>query len=88
MKVTPIAAVLFAIVSVVTANWNEAAKEACQKVGKTFDGRNIVIKNQCVVRCVAHGELPAYERVADGTACEMIFRRRIGVCMSGICIDQ
>jgi hypothetical protein len=86
MKVTPIAAVLFAIVSVVTASWEDAAKAACQRVGRTFDDRFQVMKKQCTVMCRASGELPKFENLEDGTECEIIgFSRKAGSCKEGKC---
>jgi hypothetical protein len=83
------AVALFAIVSVVTANWDEAAKAACKKWNpdsKAVLG-SIVVFKQCKVKCVAK-ELPSFQNLEDGTVCRLPrLSGGMGVCSSGRYID-
>ncbi|CAO3632294.1 unnamed protein product [Cunninghamella blakesleeana] len=68
------------------AAWEDAAKDACEKVDSAFVGKNLVLRHQCKVMCRKEVHLPTFESLEDGTECEVIgFGSKIGACKDGRC---
>lgn len=86
MKIITFILILFTIFKFIYCEWSDAAKEACQRVERTFEDKHQIMRNQCVAKCVTTGQLPSFEKLADGTECEIIgFGKKTGICQDGRC---
>ncbi|KAJ5478804.1 hypothetical protein N7530_004313 [Penicillium desertorum] len=69
MNLSALYCMLF-LTSCASCDWIDSAKQACQAKERTFNDKDLLIKSQCIVKCVKEGEKVIYEKLADGTECE------------------
>jgi hypothetical protein len=69
-------------------DWHDLASEACERVGMVYSPVDIIMHGRCTVGCGKPGMIPRFEKLADGTECEVIgFRRDPGACKDGFCVS-